>query len=261
MDAYTSFAEVYDEFMDNVPYEEWLGFILDRLDEYGISSEKDGDKTILCELGCGTGTMTRLLVKCGYDMIGIDNSADMLDIAREYEYEEENGILYLLQDMREFELFGTVAAIVSVCDSINYVTDPRMILDTFKLANNYLEAEGIFIFDIHPREYYKRLGTQTFAEDREDISFIWDNSYDDSSRINEYNLKLFMMRDDGLYEKFEETHYQYGYEIDQLLSLIEEAGMKVLKVYGGYDGSEPTEASDRIVIIAGEKHKEGKLYI
>ncbi|MBR6223987.1 MAG: class I SAM-dependent methyltransferase [Lachnospiraceae bacterium] len=261
MEAYTSFAEVYDEFMDNVPYESWCEFIIERLKEYGIVPEKNGERTILCDLGCGTGAMTRLLSKKGFDMIGIDNSSDMLDIAREYEYEEENGILYLMQDMREFELYGTVAAIVSSCDSINYVTDPKEMLKVFKLANNYLESEGLFIFDFHPRGYFKRLGSQTFAEDREDISFIWDNTYDDRTGINEYNLKLFFGREDGLYEKYEETHYQYAYELQTIKELVETAGMELLKVYGGYEDNDANEDSDRIVVIAREKHVEGKLYI
>ena len=128
MEAYSSFAKVYDLFMDNVPYEEWCTYITGLLKEYGI---EDG---LLLDLGCGTGKLTRLLKKAGFDMIGVDNSEEMLEIARETEYEtmpleetEYSGnnasILYLLQDMREFELYGTVRAIVSICDSMNYITE------------------------------------------------------------------------------------------------------------------------------------------
>ena len=117
MEAYTSFAEVYDTFMDNVPYEEWADYLEDRLKEYGI---RDG---LVLELGCGTGSMTELLAEKGYDMIGVDNSEDMLEIAMEKRIESGHDILYLLQNMQEFELYGTVRAIVSVCDCVNYVTD------------------------------------------------------------------------------------------------------------------------------------------
>ena len=117
MDAYTGFAEVYDRCMDNIPYDEWAQNIRDLLHKHGI---KDG---IVCELGCGTGEMTERLSKAGYDMIGIDSSEDMLMEAREklYERNSEDGpdILYLQQDMREFELYGTAAAFVSVWDSMN----------------------------------------------------------------------------------------------------------------------------------------------
>ena len=112
MEAYTGFAEVYDLFMDNVPYEEWSQYLISLLKEYGI---QDG---LVLDLGCGTGKITRYLSRAGYDMIGIDCSGEMLQIAMEHESEE---ILYLCQDMREFELYGTVAAVVSICDSINYI--------------------------------------------------------------------------------------------------------------------------------------------
>ena len=112
MDAYTSFAEVYDMFMDNIPYEDWCGYLTSLLKEYGIN---DG---LVLDLGCGTGTLTELLAKEGYDMIGVDVSEDMLQEAIEKRAESGLPILYLLQDMREFELYGTVRAVVSICDSL-----------------------------------------------------------------------------------------------------------------------------------------------
>ena len=115
MEAYTSFASVYDTFMDDVPYEEWGEYLHGLLKEYGIN---DG---LVLDLGCGTGTMTELLADLGYDMIGVDNSADMLEIALEKKVESGHDILYLLQDMRGFELYGTVRAIISICDSVNYI--------------------------------------------------------------------------------------------------------------------------------------------
>ena len=115
MDAYTGFAEVYDLFMDNIPYEEWCGYVTGLLRERGI---EDG---LVLDLGCGTGTLTELLAQKGYDMIGVDNAEDMLEIALEKKLKSGSDILYLLQDMREFELYGTVAAVVCICDSINYI--------------------------------------------------------------------------------------------------------------------------------------------
>ena len=143
MEAYTSFAEVYDTFMDNVPYEEWADYLEDRLKEYGV---KDG---LVLELGCGTGSMTELLAEKGYDMSGVDNSEDMLEIAMEKRIESGHDILYLLQNMQEFELYGTVRAIVSVCDCVNYVTEKNELHEVFRLVNNYLDPQGIFIFDFN----------------------------------------------------------------------------------------------------------------
>ena len=206
MSSYESFARVYDLFMDNIPYEEWCGYLTGLLEDQGI---RDG---LVLELGCGTGNMTRLLAGKGYDMIGVDNSVDMLEIAIEKKEEEGQDILYLLQDMREFELYGTVRAVVSVCDSMNYITDEEDLLEVFRLVNNYLDPGGIFIFDLNTEYKYEEiLGDTTIAEDREDASFIWDNYYDHEEQINEYDLALFIPVDkDGetLYRKYEETHYQ-----------------------------------------------------
>ncbi|HJA34740.1 MAG TPA: class I SAM-dependent methyltransferase, partial [Candidatus Mediterraneibacter merdigallinarum] len=149
MEAYTSFASVYDTFMDNVPYSEWAQYIRGLLLESGT---EDG---IVLDLGCGTGSLTELLAGYGYDMIGVDNSEDMLELAMEKRLKSGHDILYLLQDMREFELYGTVRAVVSVCDSLNYITDPEDLVQVFRLVNNYLDPGGVFIFDFNTDYKYR----------------------------------------------------------------------------------------------------------
>lgn len=251
MEAYSSFARVYDLFMDNVPYEEWSEYIRSILQEYGIC---DG---LMLDLGCGTGKMTRLLAKAGYDMIGVDNSADMLEIAREEEYENADRILYLLQDMRSFELYGTVRAIVSICDSVNYILEEDDLREVFRLVNNYLDPAGIFIFDLNTvYKYREMLGETTISENRAEGSFIWDNYYDEESSINEYDLTLFIREEGDLYRKYEETHYQRAYELDTVKRLLTEAGMEFVTAYDAFT-REPIKAdSERIYIIAREKGKK-----
>ena len=151
MEAYTSFAQVYDTFMDNVPYEDWSDRIRTILRQYGITGG------LALDLGCGTGKMTELLAEAGFDMIGVDNSEDMLELAMEKRLVSGHDILYLLQDMQEFELYGTVGAIVSVCDSINYITDEEELLEVFRLANNYLDPHGIFLFDFNTEYKYREI--------------------------------------------------------------------------------------------------------
>lgn len=247
MEAYTSFAQVYDLFMDNVPYEEWSVYVHSLLKDYGI------EKGILCELGCGTGKMTRLLAKSGYDMIGVDISEDMLAIASEQPGE---GILYLCQDMCELELYGTAAAMVSLCDSMNYLLEEEEILETLRRVNRYLDPGGIFIFDLNTiYKYETMLGDATICENREEGSFIWENYYDEEEQINEYDLTLFIREEDNLYRKYEETHYQRGYSLEKIRTLIDEAGMEFLAAYDMCTKEPPGEKSERIYIIAGEKGK------
>ena len=123
-ESYTSFAQVYDMFMDNVDYPAWSK--------------------------------------------------------------------YLLQDMREFELYGTVKAVVSICDSINYILEEDDLREVFSLVNNYLDPKGMFIFDLNTKYKYEQMGETTIAENREEASFIWDNYYDPEEEINEYELAIFI---------------------------------------------------------------------
>ena len=149
-ESYTSFAQVYDMFMDNVDYPAWSKYLIQLLKEYQV---EDG---LVLDLGCGTGNMTELLAEEGYDMIGVDNSEDMLEIASEKRAESGLNILYLLQDMREFELYGTVKAVVSICDSINYILEEDDLREVFSLVNNYLDPKGMFILRLRLRKTAKK---------------------------------------------------------------------------------------------------------
>ena len=251
MEAYTSFARVYDTFMDNVPYKEWADYLGKILKEYGI------DDGLVLDLGCGTGSMTEMLASSGYDMIGVDNSEEMLAEAMEKRVESGQDILYLLQDMQEFELYGTVRAVVSVCDSLNYITDRDELRHVFELVNNYLDPEGIFLFDMNTvHKYRDLLGDTTIAENRDEGSFIWDNSYDEEEGLNYYELAVFLPREDGLYEKSEEVHCQKAYPQEEIETLIKEAGMELLAVYDAYTLNPATEDSERLFFVAREKGKK-----
>lgn len=253
MEAYTGFAQVYDKFMDNIDYENWCRYIITLLKEYGID-EKSGNalgSKIVLDLGCGTGNVTQKLSEFGYDMIGIDNSQDMLNLAMEKRGDNES-ILYLLQDMREFELYGTVAAVVSVCDSINYITDYDDLVQVFKLVNNYLDPKGIFIFDLKTINNYKNIGEQVIAEDREECSFIWDNYFDENDNINEYQLSVFVRGADGRYDKFTEEHYQRAYVLEEIKSALSDSGLRFIASYNAFTKDEADENNDRIYVIAQE---------
>ena len=226
MEAYSSFAQVYDLFMDNVPYE-----------EYQVT-----DGTVV-ELGCGTGKMTRLLADAGYDMVGVDNSAEMLEIAGERQEEEErNDILYLLQDMRELELFGNIRAVVSVCDSMNYIMEPEDLKKVFGLVKEYLAEDGVFIFDLNTVHKYRDLmGECTISENREESSFIWENYFYEDEMVNEYDLTLFIL------------HYQKAYELEQVKELLLQAGMEFVAAYDAFTHDPVTAESERMYIIARPK--------
>ncbi len=266
LEAYTGFAAVYDTFMDNVPYREWGEYIHSMLCEKEV---KDG---LVLDLGCGTGTMTEILAGYGYDMIGADNSEDMLELAMEKRIQSGHNILYLLQDMREFELYGTVRAVVSVCDSLNYITDPEDLENVFRLVNNYLDPGGIFLFDFNTEYKYREvMGDCTIAEDRGVCSFIWDNYYYEEERINEYDLTLFVRetgqpdpdtdepdKEGQLYRRYTETHYQRAYTLEEMQRLLEKAGLVFEAAYDMDTKEVPGDTSERICVIAREHGKRQK---
>lgn len=249
MEAYSDFALVYDTLMDNTPYERWCELIVGILKRYGIEQD------LVLDLGCGTGTLTELLAKEGYDMIGVDYSEEMLSRAMEKREESGLSILYLLQDMREFELYGTVKAVVSVCDSLNYLLEEEDVIETFRLVNNYLDPKGLFIFDFNTVHKYRDvIGDTTIAENREDCSFIWENYYNEEERINEYDVTFFVKEGD-LFRKFEETHYQRGYTVEEMQAYLEKAGLELVSVQDADTLMEVTEETERVYMIARENGK------
>lgn len=249
MEEYTDFAFLYDEFMEDTPYDEWCVFICEKLKSHGIS---DG---LVCDLGSGTGEMTVRLKENGYDMIGLDNSESMLAIARAKD--DSTDILYLMQDMREMELYGTVRAIVSVCDSINYITDIDELVHVFKLCNNYLDPDGLLIFDFNTRfKYEEVIGDDTIAETRDDASFIWENSFDPETALNEYDITFFTKEESGLYRRFTETHIQRGYTLSEIKEALKKAGMIFEEAYDDYGNLPACDESERITVIARECGKK-----
>ncbi|RKM58209.1 class I SAM-dependent methyltransferase [Butyrivibrio sp. X503] len=278
MDAYSDFANVYDIFMDETPYEVWGDFVVELMNKYGVSkpvseggaetgsseaeenseAALEQERNLVAELGCGTGSFTINMAKRGYDIIGIDMSSDMLDIARKKTQAEGLDIMYLEQDMRELDLYCTAGTILSVCDSINYLLADDDVIETFKLVNNFLFPKGVFIFDFNTLHKYRDIiGDVTIAENREDCSFIWDNYYHDEQHINEYDLTIFAKCGEGdVFKRSVETHYQRGYTLDEMKAFVEKAGLKFIDCYDADTHEAPTEESERIYIVAGECGKQ-----
>ncbi|MCD8068637.1 MAG: class I SAM-dependent methyltransferase, partial [Lachnospiraceae bacterium] len=142
MESYTGFAGVYDELMDATPYGEWCQRIVDYIEKYGVSRPVRGrmddgqtldealesEKNLVLDLGCGTGTLTELMARRGYDMIGIDLSCEMLLLALEKKEAAGLDIMYFCQDMRELDMYSTIGTIYSVCDSVNYLLEDEDVI-------------------------------------------------------------------------------------------------------------------------------------
>ncbi len=245
MEAYTSFAQVYDMFMDNVPYEDWATYIYKQFHKHGITDGK------ILDLGCGTGKITSFLSKKGYDMVGVDSSIEMLEVAA---FRNDTDIMYLHQDIVEMDLYSDFNAAYSTCNCLNYVLEDTDLYDVFQRVYDKLEDGGLFIFDLNTEYKYREiLQDNTFAENREDGSFIWDNYFDTENNINEYQLALFIKQNDNIYKKYEEVHYQRAYSLVLIQKMLETNGFTVLEINDEYSDEKAKEDSEIVTIIAQKK--------
>ncbi len=280
LDSYTSFAYVYDTFMDQEPYDRWADRVCAFLDEFGLprtadisarntgkplagkAGSQDGsedlfaeERNIVVDLGCGTGKLTEILAGRGYDMIGIDLSEDMLAIAQERKIKNGSSTLYSLQDMRDFELFGAAGSMVSVGDSINYLLEEKDLEDMFRCVARSLLPGGVFVFDFKTIHLYRDIiGDRTIAEDRGDCAFIWDNYYNPETCINEYDLAVFVRAsadeqnsDRSMFKRFDEVHQQRGYDPEQLRTAAENAGLEWITARDADTGSAVSGMAERVM--------------
>lgn len=243
---YEGFSNVYDHMMNHIPYEEWFERLKHYLEEHGVT------EGTICELGCGTGIMTEMFADAGYHMIGVDRSGDMLALAQSKKEETGSDVLYLEQDMEELELAEPVEAIISVCDSINYLLQEEAMTSTFSRVRKYLKPGGYFIFDLKTAYCYRNIiGNQTWVEQDEEVSYIWENYFYEDQDINEYTLTIFKKQPDSeLYEKIEEAHYQRAYSIPRLQELLKQSGLEVVECFDENMKARPTANSERVYVVA-----------
>ena len=250
MEAYEGFASVYDTFMEETDYAMWVNYL------HQIWEKQKFHPNMISDLGCGTGNVIQILAKQGYDVIGIDMSEDMLAEAKKKAQSENLDILYLLQDMREFELYGTVNCIISLYDSLNYILEEQELLQVFRLVNNYLHPKGLFIFDMNTEYKFKEILAQnSFGETKQNSAYIWENYYDEEQKINEFYMNFFIKQKDGSYERKEEYHYERAYDIVTVKKLLEQSGLELCGVYDAYTFQPPKSDSQRVYFVAKEVQK------
>jgi len=238
MEIYSGFAGVYDEFMD-APYEDWADYI----------ESLWGNPHLVLDLACGTGTMAEILTKRGYDMIGVDISSEMLMVAKQ----KNPDILFINQDMRNFELYGSVDAVICLCDSLNYILEYNELVQVFKQVANYLNPGGSFIFDINTEYKYKEiLADNNFSHTEEDAAYIWENFYDPQTRLNEYQTTFFTKNKDGSYARFEEFHIQKAHTSQEIKKALKEAGLKLVGEFEELTKNPPNKTTERVFFIVAK---------
>ncbi len=246
MASYGEFAYYYDGLTENVDYKKRCDYIRDLLAENGIG------EGILLDLACGTGTVSLMLSRMGYDVIGVDASEDMLSVAQEKKMETGEDVIFLCQRMEELDLFGTINAAVSTLDSINHVTQADTVREIFRRVSLFMEDKGIFIFDVNtPYKHRNILGNNTFVYDTDEVYCVWQNSTDESL-LTTISLDIFEKDEDD-----EETYYRYSeefseraYDLGDIKKWLEECKFEVTAVYEEMTRKAVDDKTQRAVFVA-----------
>jgi len=244
---YLDLAYIYDRLMSDIDYCKWADYI-EKIFHYNNHKPK-----LIVDLGCGTGSFCIEMAKRGYDTIGIDISSEMLSLAVSKSEDTEiagDKLLFLNQDMSEFELYGTADAFVSLMDSVNYVTGKRELKSMFKLVRNYLNPGGLFIFDVNSvYKFEKVLNNNVFYYINDDITYIWANNYNKRTKICEFDLTFFVKDKSDLYKRFDEIHYERAYSVEEISRLINDNGLELIVVYDNLSFNKPLKKSERLFFV------------
>ena len=243
---YDLLSRVYDSINSDIDYKAWADFFEKILDR-----EAKARPELVLDLGCGTGKMTLELSSRGYDMTGIDYSPDMLDVARDTAEEQGADVLWLCQDMREFELYGTVDLTVSCLDCINHLTRPSDVEKTFKLVHNYLIPDGLFVFDINGKYKFENIyADRSYVMEEDGGVCIWQNNYDEKKKICDFYITLFEECEDGRYERYDEEQRERMYTLSEMKKLLEKCSLEFIGAYSDFEFKEATDDDERIYIVA-----------
>lgn len=252
-EGYDAIAGVYDKLNKEIDYESWADFFEACFEKFLPRKPE-----LVLDLACGTGRMTRTLAARGYDMIGIDGSDSMLSEA--YMRSAGDPILYLCQDMRAFELYGTVGAVVCCLDSINYLLSENDLHTVFRLVHNYLDPDGLFLFDVNTPYKFKNIyGNNAYIledeiEDEDSQTHAvfcgWQNEFSEESGICDFYLSLFEEDEDGAYLRSDEHQRERCYTKEQLTNALRACGFELLGIYADYAFGEPNETTERWYILA-----------
>lgn len=244
--AYDEFAAYYDRLMADVDYDAWAAYLAGLLREGGVQPDQ-----AVFDCACGTGEITLRLHKAGYRMTGADVSETMLAQAQQKARKAGAAIPFVRQAMQELSVHKPVSAITCACDGVNYLLTQKDVSRFFSGANRALKDGGLLLFDISSAyKLEKILGGQTFGEDEPTCTYLWQNCFDEQSRLLEMRLAFFTPDGKGAYKRFDERHVQRAHTKEELTALLEQSGFTVEGVYEAFTRNPASEQSERIQFVA-----------
>ena len=245
MNAYETLAGAYDALTEDVAYEKRADFLEKLLHRGGRTP-----RTVL-DLACGTGTLTWLLARRGYEMIGVDGSAEMLAQAQQKTSgAAEIAPLFLHQSMPKLDLYGTVDAAVCCLDSINYLTRPADVRRTFARLHLFIAPGGMLVFDVNTPAKFAALDGQVFLDETDDTYCVWRTEV--SRGLCTYYIDLFR-RSGRTWQRSLEIHEERCYTPAELTAWLTEAGFADIRIYGDLRRRAPREDEQRIYFACVRK--------
>ncbi len=249
--GYNAFARYYDELTANIDYKKRALYFNEIINRY-----KTTEGMILLDLACGTGSISEEMARLGYDVIGVDNSDEMLGIAIEKKFDSGLNIQYLCQDMRNIDMFGTIDVTVCALDSINHLQSLDDVRKVFEKVALFAEPQGLFIFDINT--VYKHrcvLANNTFTYETDNVYCVWENSLDTSTDSVKMHLEFFERLENGLYERSSDDFSEAAYSEADIEAILDEVGMDIIGKFGDDSFDSPVDNTQRIVYAARSRKK------
>lgn len=246
MSNYDIFSRYYDVLTQNVEYSKRADYFDKLIQMHG------GKKNILLDLACGTGSLSEQMSLRGYDVIGVDNSYEMLSVALDKKIESGLNIQYLCQDMTQLDMFGTIDVTLCSLDSLNHLENLDSIYKAVSKVRLFCEPGGLFIFDVNtPYKHKNILGNNTFIYDTNDVYCIWQNSYiEGKDNKVEIYLDFFEKNKDNLYSRSSEDFSEIAPELSEWEQILDKCGFKLLNCYDYDSFNEPNETSEKLVFVA-----------
>lgn len=254
MSNYDIFADYYDTLTANAEYEKRAQYITKILNRCGHSNG------ILLDLACGSGTLSFLMEKAGFDVIGVDKSPSMLNKALVKKGENSSNALFLNQDASQLDLFGTINVCICTLDSINHFGSEETLSQVFSKIGLFMEKGGIFIFDVNTLYKHKYvLSDNSFVYDLPDGTFVsWQNFYNKADNSVDICLDFFISQADGTYNRCSEDFTEYYFSDDILSSLLRNTGFEVISIYDDLSFNAPDEKTQREVFVCKKIRNDNK---
>ena len=228
---YEAMASFYNRYTYDINYEKQAAF-LDRCFRRYVKASP-AEHPIVLDAACGTGTSALSLADLGYDMIGLDLSPEMLQVAAETAAAENKNITWICQDMCIMDLFGTVQAVFCMTDSLNHILRKRDLESFFRRVHLFTEPGGIFVFDALTEHYFRDIiSGNVFCQEFDDSCCVWSGTYAPKTGRCTYDITCFEEEGrTGLFRRYSDTVVERVWPEAVLLQSLADSGLELLSVF------------------------------